>query len=493
VRPVVGLVIVALLTASSCGGDDDSAEARPSPTIAAPSDAPSTAPPVDETPTAPLATDPGERPPTQPATTSAPPVASPPVACATDGAPAAPTTDPAPPTPVPADAVTLDPTGSFDDALDDVADHADPVIVLADGEHPMLTIRDAGPVTLVGASRDGAVLAGLVLDGAHDITVRGLTVAGNEDPASSAILVTGGSSRITLSDLTVDPAHNAGVDIVDGAADVVVERSLITGVHVTRKMGQARNVHIGEGSPDPGRWVTGIEVRDNELVGAGADAIQVAGARDVTIAGNFIHDVQQNDDHNDGIQIVAVDGAVIDGNTLTSLTATSQDQSILLGHLGGGAGPAADPNLKVRDVLVTNNLVSHWRGAGITLSGTIDVTVSFNTSVDNGRDGTPFPGLLVDATHAPNDGLRLIGNIVSDIARQGDAAVAEQSGNVVVTGVGASAADITADPCFADRTDYRLAPQSPAVDLGDPAAAPAVDRTGRPRDGRPDAGATELG
>ena len=152
--------------------------------------------------------------------------------------------------------------------------------------------------------------------------------------------ITGRSSGIRLTDLTIDPSHNAGVDIVDGSSDVTIEHSRITGEHVTRKLGPARNIHVGEGSPDTTRWVEGIRITDNELLAAGADGIQVAGARDVTIARNFVHDLQQNEDHNDGIQVVAVDGAVIEANTLTSLTATSQDQSIILGHLGGGAGPA---------------------------------------------------------------------------------------------------------------------------------------------------------
>ena len=322
--------------------------------------------------------------------------------------------------------------------------------------------------------------------------MRGLTVGANQDPASSAITVTGGSSAIVLDELTIDPLHNAGVDILDGSRGVTVSHSLITGIHVTKKLGPARNIHVGEGTPEMDRWVSDVEIRSNELVGAGADAIQVAGARNLTISGNFIHDTQQNKDHNDGIQVVAVDGAVIDANTLTSTTATSQDQSIILGHLGGGAGPAADPNLKVRDVVVSNNLIQRWRGAGITLNGTIDVTVVNNTSVDNGPAGRPFPGLLIDNTHAPNENLRVLNNIVSDIVVEGTGRHVQQAGNVV-QGDGAGAQDVRADPCFADPTDGQLAPQSPAVDRGVAGGAPTVDHDGRPRDGRPDAGATELG
>ena len=290
--------------------------------------------------------------------------------------------------------------------------------------------------------------------------------------------------------MTIDPSHNAGVDIVDGSSDVTIEHSRITGEHVTRKLGPARNIHVGEGSPDTTRWVEGIRITDNELLAAGADGIQVAGARDVTVARNFIHDLQQNNDHNDGIQIVAVDGATIEANTLTSLTATSQDQSIILGHLGGGAGPAADPALRVRNVVVANNLVHHWAGAGITVNGTIDVTIVNNTSMDNGRDGQPFPGLLIDSQHAPNENLTVINNVVSDIQLAGTESATVQAANVV-EGAGGGPLDHSGDPCFADRTDYQLAPQSPAIDLGVSDGAPADDLDGRSRTGAPDAGAVE--
>ncbi len=303
--------------------------------------------------------------------------------------------------------------------------------------------------------------------------------------------ITGRSTGIRLTDVTIDPAHNAGVDIVGGSSDVTIDHSRITGEHVMHKLGPARNVHVGEGSPDTARWVDGIRITDNELVAAGADGIQVAGARDVTIARNFIHDLQQNQDHNDGIQVVTVDGALIDANILTSLTSDSQDQSIILGHLGGGAGPNADPVMLVRDVVVQNNLVHHWAGAGITVNGTIDVTLVNNTSVDNGRGGKPFPGLLIDSTHAPNEDLKVVNNIVSDIVLAGSAPASVQVGNVV-EGVGAGPLDRTGDPCFADRTDYRLTPQSPAVDFGVADGAPADDITGRPRTDAPDAGAVEL-
>lgn len=382
-----------------------------------------------------------------------------------------------------------DPDESVDDLLSE-PDASDAVLVLEPGTYAPIRITGGGPLTIVGRSRDEVTVAGIVLDGARDVTIRSLTVAGNEDPDSDAVRITGRSQGIELTDLMIDPSHNAGVAIIDGSRNVTVDHSLISGARVTRKLGRARNILIGDGSPDLTRWVEGIRIEDNELVAAGADGIQVAGATDVTIARNFIHDTQQNDDHNDGIQVVAVDGALIAANTLTTLTQSSQDQSIMVGHLGGKAGPPADPNMKVRNVVIVNNLVHHWKGAGITLSGTIDVTVVNNTSMDNGPDGKPFPGLLIDSTIFGNEGLRLINNVVSDIQIVGAGPTGEQAGNVVA-GAGAGPFDRSGDPCFADRVEYRLAPQSPAIDAGITDGAPADDRAGLPRRGSPDAGALE--
>ena len=118
------------------------------------------------------------------------------------------------------------------------------------------------------------------------------------------------------------------------------------------------------------------------------------------------------------------------------------------------------------------------------------MTIGNNTSMDNGRDGRPFPGLLVDSRHSSNEGLTVINNIVSDIALAGDEPPAVQAGNVV-EGAGGGPGDHRGDPCFADRTGYQLAPQSPAVDIGVTDGAPADDIAGRPRGDRPDAGAVE--
>ena len=178
---------------------------------------------------------------------------------------------------VPPDATVVDSEQSVSDLIDDLAG-GDPVVVLEAGSYPPITITGGGPLTIVGRSRDDVKVAGIVLDGAHDVTISGLTIAGNDDPDSDAVRITGGSQAVHLTDVTIDPSHNAGIEIIGGSRDVTVDHSLITGAHVTRKLGRARNIHIGAGSPDRAQWVEGIRIENNELVGAGADAIQVAGA-----------------------------------------------------------------------------------------------------------------------------------------------------------------------------------------------------------------------
>jgi hypothetical protein len=64
--------------------------------------------------------------------------------------------------------------------------------------------------------------SGVVLDGAHDITISGLTIGGNEDPSSRAVSVNGASSN------------------------------------------------IGEVSPHTSRWVETVEITDDEHLAAGA-------------------------------------------------------------------------------------------------------------------------------------------------------------------------------------------------------------------------------
>ena len=184
---------------------------------------------------------------------------------------------------IPPGAAVATPSDAVGDLVDQVTNSADPVLVLHAGSYPAITIKDGGPLTIVGESRDDVIVAGFVLDGARDVSISGLTIAGNEDPSSDAVTITGRSTGIHLSGVTIDPSHNAGVDIIDGSRDVTIEHSRITGEHVTHKLGPARNIHIGEGSPDTTRWVEGIRITDNELLAAGADGIQVAGARDVTI------------------------------------------------------------------------------------------------------------------------------------------------------------------------------------------------------------------
>jgi Right handed beta helix region len=496
VRRVIATLVTVVLLAAGCSENTSSGSPVTTGSIAARPSAPPTATTTTTTTVVTTTSSTATESPSTPAPThvsSEAPAAQTgaPVPCATDGAPGTPSLPGLVPFDVPATAEVVAAGDDIDAAVARAADRPQGVVVLADGVHPPVTIDSAGPVTIVGESRDGTVVEGVVFDGAHDVTLRGMTVTGRADEESSAITVRSDSSEINLVDLTVDPFHAAGVDIIDGSRNVTLQGSRVTGEHVTRKLGPARNVHIGEGTPETGRWVTGIQIRDNELLAAGADAIQVAGARDVLIEGNFIHDLQQNSDHNDGIQVVAVEGIVIEGNVLTSLTAQTQDQSIILGHLGGDVGPAAHPDLKVRGAVVANNLIHHWRGAGITVHGTIDVLVVNNTSVDNGRDGQPFPGLLITDRNGPNENLRVMNNVLSDIMVEGAEQPAVQSNNVI-EGAGAGPLDLTADPCFVDRVHYELAPSSPAVDFGTPAEAPTVDLQGRPRSGAPDAGAMEL-
>lgn len=382
------------------------------------------------------------------------------------------------------------PGDSISAALSQVS-AGDTIFVHAGTYSPQVVLaRFSRPVTIEGESRDAVVVRGFNFQGAAQIRVRRMTVTGVDSTSPSAILVKKASSHLTFEDLRIDPTHEAGVDIVEGSHDIRIVSSVITGEHAVVNPGRGRNIHIGSGNTDLSKWVSNIEVISNHLSKASADAIQIAGANNVLIEGNTFRDLQQNGDHNDAIQSVASDGLRILRNVFTA--ETDQDQSIILGHLGGAVGPPPHPNMKVRNTLVANNLVHHWRGPGITLSGTINTDVVNNTSMDNRRPSGNYPGLVLGTTYHENEGLRIFNNILSDIYVTGSGAPPAYQARNIIPGKGAGPLDLKVDPKFEDRVLYRLASDSPAVDYAQVDGAPAVDLDGSARIGIPDAGAREL-
>ena len=388
------------------------------------------------------------------------------------------TRDPTPAPELEEDGYTIEVGDSWAEVLRAVP--AGATVVVSDGRHGHQVLRDLEPgVTLVGHSRSGAVVGGLTLVNARDLRIRSLTVEG--EPTRSAVRLLGGSSNIELDELDIRPRANAGVDIFDQARDIAVRRSTIDASATQSPSGRGIRLF---GGADPSTWVRDIAIENNDIGYAAGDLIFIAGATNVTISGNHIHDPQENDDHNDGVQSVGSESLDITGNTFAAAGAPGPDQAIMLGHAPG------DSALRVKGSRITNNLIREWRGTGIILAGTVDTLVAHNSVVRLGTPEFRSASLSVGRPNGyRNEQLRVVNNVFDRILRTGGSIEVEDYNCVRVGGLGPH--DIAADPRVADLDLLTLSPDSPCLDLGVEQAT-AVDRAGVRRGPRPDAGAWEL-
>jgi len=358
---------------------------------------------------------------------------------------------------------------------------------LAEGMHgpQLLQNRDFGGVTVLGTSRSTTVVAGLYLKNVQGLTFRGFSVTSSA-AATSAVRVTDNSSNIVFSRLRVAPRNDAsGFDIFSNSGssrpphNIKVTHSTYSGANAWGRT--ARGVRLFGGSADPATWPHHIVIRRSDIGYAPADAIQIGGARQVRIVGNRIHDVQENADHNDGIQSYGSDGLFIARNRLWASGADGgPDQAIMLAH-----SPTDDSYLRVSNTKIVNNIVTGWRGQGISLSGTSETWVMNNTSVSNG--GSSF---VVGTAFGPNEHLRVFNNIFDNIYRFDRAAIWYENYNLVGRG-GEGSQDLSKEPRFSDTSSWALDHNSPAIDRGQENGAPKIDFAGRVRTGRPDLGAQE--
>jgi hypothetical protein len=368
----------------------------------------------------------------------------------------APPAAPGPPAPAPAaPAVEIGPGESWADALRALAPGQ--TLGLRPGTYDPQVLRDLAlpGVALWGTDRDTVVVPQIELAAVSGLTIGHLTVtAGARD---SSVRVRARSHDIRLTDATIRPRTNSGVDIFEGASAVTVDRVLIDGSAQSSNVGRGVRI-LNEGPPDA--WSAGIVVRDSEIRHVAADGIMLAGARSVTIAGNDIHDLQANDDHNDGVSSAGSIGLRIVGNRFHSPGRSGPDQAIILG------GPGGTSNLVVRDTYIANNIVGPWRGTAIILSGTEGTTVVSN-SVAPG--GTPdFRSASLDLRGSPstgNSGLRVYNNVFYAVRVTNPRTDLWQDHNCVGTGA-RGPNDVAADPAFSDPDTLTLATASPCAAIG---------------------------
>lgn len=337
-------------------------------------------------------------------------------------------------------------------------------VVVDAGTHPAAHVdarglggKDVSGLTVRGASRSKSIIDGLDLDGVHDITVSNLTVTNDASSGTSALRVRRGSTGITLDHLTVLPKAYSGVDIQAKTRDITLQDSRVDGSGVTGRRasdGTSRAVRINGAPYDLASWPVGITIKDNDLQRAGSDIIQIVGARDVLVQGNFLHSPQVNSDHNDGLQAVGSKGLRIIDNRFTAPGPNGPNQAIILGGTDG-----SNP-LKVDDTTITGNLIEHWRGTGIVVSGASRTVIRRNTVVDNGTSAAPGSALSVSSK---NDKITVVDNVMDKI--EAKTRIDVQYGNCV--GKGASSKDVHVNhPRFVDQETYVLSPKSKCAGKG---------------------------
>ncbi|RKS68637.1 putative cofactor-binding repeat protein [Motilibacter peucedani] len=282
--------------------------------------------------------------------------------------------------------VHLAPGDSWAGALSRAAAGATLVLDPGSYDHQVLTGVHARDVTLRGADRAGVVVDGIELDGSSGVTLRSMTVRSRDGRDESAVQLGGGSSDVTVADCTILPLARSGVDLFGRTHGVRITGNTIDGSGTTGEAatnGTSRGIHLNGAPYDRASWVADVTIEDNDISHAGSDLVLIAGARQVVIRGNTLHDPQPNDDHNDGIQDYGSDGVTIEGNTFRSHGDNGPDQGIILGR-----NPRV-PDLTVTRTVVKDNVVEDWRGTGILLAGTDDTVVTGNVVRRTGTDAKP--------------------------------------------------------------------------------------------------------
>jgi hypothetical protein len=310
-------------------------------------------------------------------------------------------------------------------------------------------------VTLWGAARDAVVVPQIELAAVSGLTIGNLTVTAAA--RDSSVRVRAGSHDIALVDATVRPRAGSAVDIFEGASAVTVTRVAIDGSAQDTKLG--RGVRILNEGP-PATWSHDIVIRDSDISHVAADAVMLAGARAVTIEGNEIHDLQPNDDHNDGVSSAGSIGLRIVGNRFRSPGRSGPDQAIILGR------PDGPSDFVVRDSYIANNVVGPWRGTAIILSGTEGTTIVSNSVAAGGTPDFRSASLdLRGSAATANTRLRVYNNVLFAVRITNPHTDLWQDHNCVVSGR-RGPNDVGADPRFADPDTLTLAPGSPCAAIG---------------------------
>lgn len=243
----------------------------------------------------------------------------------------------------------------------------------------------AAPITISGmpgAQRPTITASGssnsiVLLDGVHDVRLRGLEVAGNATRWGAGIRARGGSSRIELSDLDVHDNSSFGI-LLEDVTDTVVSSSRLykneTGLQVSRA--------------GAGIEIAGNDVYDNDRL--------------------IVNDDQPGNDRGANAMVFyrTRGPLTVEGNRAWGNRGTSRDW----GFDGGAFEVYAASGLTIRDNVV-------WDNQNVMETGT-DGTLpcegnSFTGNVAYGGGGAPSMGLILRCA----SGMVVAGNTLDDLDR----------------------------------------------------------------------------
>jgi hypothetical protein len=355
------------------------------------------------------------------------------------------------------------------------------VIVLGNGVYGNLLLKDLAKtnVTIKGASRTGVTLQGLQILNSSGVTISDLSVTSNPTYKASAVRLQGTTNNINLARLNVQQTYAKGIDITGttnhiSIADNVLDGSLVTTGNV------GRGIYI-EGAGASTNWPSFIDIRRNDIARNNVDNVFIAGATNVTIADNRLHDLQANDLHNDGVQVTAGARIEITRNLFVNPGTTSEpDQGIILG--------ADNADRPITDVLISNNVIRDWRGTGIIVSGAANVRIVNNSIARTGAPNYKAASILSVESAFPNPGMAVWNNMIESL-NTAQGTISYEDFNCVATG-GRGAKDVKADPQVADQNTLKPAAGSPCIGAGtNRTDTPAVDFGSQTRTGAVTAGA----